>query len=140
LRAIPYVTPKGKTIYTVGFGVSRGGKHPVVLQPGSRLRVRGRLASSAKVYFGVTVRKPGGGFAGRFQTIRPATAFRGGEDFELTLELRDFQLDVSLEEMKDKLPSTPFHLVVANFWCHSLYKPAGLELSFVELIPPAADE
>ena len=140
LRAIPYVTRKGKTIYTVAFGVSRGGKHPVMLQPGSRLRVRGRLASTADVYFGVTVRRPSGGFAGRFQTIRPATAFRGGEDFELTLELREFQLDVSLEEMKDKLPSTPFHFVVANFWCHSLDEPAGLELSLVELIPPAADE
>ena len=124
----------------MGFGVSRGGKPPVVLQPGSRLRVRGRLASTANVYFGVTVRQPSGGFAGRFQTIRPAAAFRGGEDFELTLELREFQLDVSLEEMKDKLPSTPFHFVLESSWCHSLYKPAGLELSLVELIPPATDE
>ena len=140
LRAVPYSTVDGRTIYTVGFGVSRGGNAPIVLQPGSRLRVRGRLAASANLFFGVTVRHAGGGFAGRFQTIRPAASFQGGEDFELTLELREFRLDVSLEEMEDKLPSAPFHLVVETFWCHSLYEPAGLEISRVELIPPAADD
>jgi len=140
LRAVPYTTADGKTIYTLGFGVSRGDNPTIVLQPSSRIRVRGRLGSPAKVYFGVTVLHPGGGFAGRFQTVRPAASFRGGEDFELTLELREFQLDVSLEEMKDKLPSAPFQFVVETFWCHSLYKPVGLEVSRVELIPPAADE
>lgn len=139
LGAVPYTTARGETIYTVAFGVSRGGRPPVVLQPGSRLLVRGRVASTANVYFGVTVRQLSGGFAGRFQTIRPAAAFRGGEDFELTLALRDFQLDTSLEGMKDKLPSAPFHFVVESFWCHSLYEQIRLELSRVELLPPVAD-
>lgn len=139
LRSVPYVTPQGKTIYTVAFGVSRGGQRPVLLLPGSRLRVRGRLASATEVYFGVTVQRPGGGFAGRFQTVHSADSFRPGEEFEVLLELDDFRLDVSLEEMEDRLPGTPFQSIVESFWCHSLFTPAGLEISSVELIPPARD-
>ena len=140
LEAIPYTTPQGATIYTVGFGVSYGDKPPVILEPDSRVRVRGRIASTHNVYFGLTVRHAGGGFAGRFQTIRPAVEFPSGQDFELVLHLRDFRLDSSLDEMKDKLPDAPFGLVVEAIWCHTLDKQAGLELTEVELIPPAKDE
>ncbi len=140
LRAIPYTTPKGKTIYTATFGVSRGDKPPVKLQSDSRLRVRGRIASTQKVYFGVTVRHAGGEFAGRFQTIRPAVEFPGGQDFEIVLSLKDFQLDSSLMEMRNKLPSVPFDLAVESFWCHTLDKQAGLEVIDVELVPPSEDK
>ncbi|MHC4355224.1 MAG: ankyrin repeat domain-containing protein, partial [Planctomycetota bacterium] len=136
LRAIPYTTPQGKTIYTATFGVSHGDKPPVILQSASRLRVHGHIASTHKVYFGVTVRHAGGEFAGRFQTIRPAIEFQSGQDFEVVLQLRDFRLDPSLIEMEDKLPSTPFHLVVESIWCHTLDQQAGLEIVEVELLPP----
>ncbi|MBT3202168.1 MAG: FecR domain-containing protein [Phycisphaerales bacterium] len=137
LSAIPYTSPQGPTIYTVGFGLSRGDKPPVIVQSGSRLRVRGRVASAHKVYFGVTVRGSGGQFAGRFQTTRPASAFQDGRDFEVVLEFRDFQLDPSLREIKSRLAGDPFGLNVATFWCHTLDKQAGLELTEVELIPPS---
>jgi len=120
--------------------VSRGDKPPVILVPDSSLRVRGRIASTNKVYFGVTVRHAGGEFAGRFQTIRPAAEFPGGQDFEIVLSLRDFQLDSSLMEMRNKLPSVPFDLAVESFWCHSLDKQAGLEVIDVELVPPSEDK
>ena len=136
LGAIPYTTPQGKTIYTAGFAVSRGDKPPVTLQPASRFRVRGRVASTAKAYFGVTVRHPNGEFAGRFQTIRPAVEFPSGQEFEVILHLRDFRLDPSLAEMRNELPSVPFHLVVESIWCHTLYQQAGLEIAEVELLPP----
>ena len=135
LRAIPYTTPQGKTIYTAAFLVSRGDKPPVILRPASCLRVRGRIASTHKVYFGVTVRHANGEFAGRFQIIRPAVEFQGGQDFEVLLHLDDFQLDPSLDEMKNKLPSVPFDLVVESFWCHTLNEQAGLEIAEAELIP-----
>jgi len=140
LGAIPYTTPQGKTIYTAAFVVSRGDKPPVILVPDSSLRVRGRIASTNKVYFGVTVRHAGGEFAGRFQTIRPAAEFPGGQDFEIVLSLRDFQLDSSLMEMRNKLPSVPFDLAVESFWCHTLDKQAGLEVIDVELVPPSEDK
>ncbi len=135
LEAIPYTTEK-ITIYTATLGVSCGDKPPVILQPSSRLRVRGRMASTHKIYFGVTVRRAGGEFAGRFQTIRPAVEFPDGEEFEMILSLRDFRLDSSLDEMKDKLASVPFGLVVESIWCHTLDKQAGLEVTEVELISP----
>jgi hypothetical protein len=134
LGAIPWTTPLRKTIYTAAFGVSRGDKPPVILQPASRLRIRGHVASTHQVYFGVTVRHTGGEFAGRFQIIRPAVEFKSGQDFEVILHLRDFRLDSSLIEMKDKLPSAPFDLVVEAFWCHTLDKQAGLEVTEAELI------
>jgi len=136
LRAIPYTAPKGPTIYTVGLGLSYGDKPPVIVQPGSRLRVRGRVASAHKVYFGVTVRSPGGQFAGRFQTTRPASEFQSGRDFEVVLEFREFQLDPSLRKIKGRLAGSPFDLDVETIWCHTLDKQAGLELTKVELIPP----
>ncbi len=140
LEAIPYTTPREATIYTAGFGVSCGDKPPVILHPASRVRVRGRIASTHEVYFGVTIRHASGEFAGRFQTIRPAGEFPDGQDFEVVLHVRDFQLDPSLDEMKDKLPGAPFDLVVESIWCHTLDKQAGLEITEVELIPPAEDE
>jgi len=137
LRAVPYTLPQGRTIYTASFGVSRGDKPPVRIQPASRFRVRGRIASTANVYFGVTVRHPNGEFAGRFQTVRPAVEFPSGEDFEVILHLQDFRLDPSLADMRDELPIVPFHLVVESMWCHTLYQPAGLEIAEAELLPPA---
>jgi len=138
LRAIPFTTPRGMTIYTTGLGVSYGDKPPVTLQPASRLRVRGRVASPQKVYFGITVRKANGAFAGRFQTTRSADEFRNGRDFEVTLHFREFRLDPSLASSKQELPSDPFHLVVETIWCHTLDKQAGLDITEVELIPPTA--
>jgi len=140
LRAVPYTTHLGKTIYTASFGVSHGDKPPVILQPASRFRVRGHIASTHKVWFGVTVRHPNGEFAGNFQTIRPAVEFPSGQDFEVTVHLRDFRLDPSLAEMRNELPGAPFHLVVESMWCHTLDEPAGLEIAEVELLPPAEDE
>jgi ferric-dicitrate binding protein FerR (iron transport regulator) len=135
LAAIPYTTPSGKTIYTVGLGVSRGDMTPVNLRPGSRLQVRGRVRSPQKVYVGVTVRDADGAFAGRFQVTRPAEAFSPGQDFDLVLQLGDFKLDPSLKSVKNKLPGTPFNLLVETIWCHTLDKQAGLEILSVELIP-----
>ena len=136
LAAVPLTVPQGLTIYTAALGVSRGDTQPVVLQPGCRMRVRGHISSAHKVYFGITVMYPGGGFAGRFDTIRPASDFAAGADFEVVLDLRDFRLDPSLGEIKGKLPDTPFHLVVETMWCHTLDQASGLELTEVELLPP----
>jgi len=137
LEAIPYTMPQGFTIYAAALGVSRGDTPPVILQPGCRLRARGHMASSHEVYFGVTVMYAGGGFAGKFQTMRPAVEFPGGEDFEVLLDLRDFGLDPSLGEIKDKLPRTAFHLVLESVWCHTLDQPSGLEITEMEVLSAA---
>ena len=139
LRAVPYTTRLGHTIYTASFEVSWGDQPPVILGQGSRLRVCGSLESAHEMYFGVTVRHPNGEFAGNFQATKPAEAFQAGHDFELTLALGELRLDPSLLQIKDKLPSDPYGLVVESFWCHTLSNPAGLAIAEVELIPPTQD-
>ncbi len=140
LATIPYTSPEGKTIYTAGFGPSHGDRPSVIVQVGSRLRVRGRIESACKVYFGVTVRRPGGEFAGRFQTTKPPNEFQGGQEFEIVVPFSEFHLDPSLRTMKGRLASTPFALNIESFWCHSLGKQAGLELIELELIPSSREE
>ena len=136
LGTIPLTIPQGPTIYVAVLGISRGDTPPVILQPGCRFSVQGHMASTHEAYFGVTVRYAGGGFAGRFQTIRPAVEFPSGQDFEILLDLRDFRLDPSLGKIKDKLPSAPFHCVVESIWCHTIDQQSGLEIAEVELLPP----
>ena len=140
LGAIPYVvtTSSGKalTLYSTGFGVSRGDNAPVVLRPDSILRMRGRVTSTHPMYFGVTLRHPSGESAGKFETIKPATEFQAGQDFEVVLSFRDFRLVPTLKPLKDELPSTPFGLVVESFWCHTLNQNAGLQITEVELLVP----
>ncbi len=138
LGAIAFNTPEGTVIHTATFCTIFHDKAPVVLKPDSHFKIRGRVALSNPVYFGVTVRNTDGGFGGRFQIVLPAAAFPSGEDFELDLQLRDFRLDAGLIEMKNKLASHPFNLVVESFWCHTLDKQAGLAVIEAELITPPA--
>ena len=138
-KAISIKIAEAQTIFVVPFGVSDNDKPPLVLLPGSRFRARGRIATVHPVYLGITINHPNGDFAGRFQTVCPADEFQSGEDFELTVELRDFQLDPSLAGMKDQLPSDPFHFVVRSAWFHTLDKHSGLEIAELELLPPAED-
>lgn len=136
-EAMPIKISEEQTIYVVSFGVSEGDNPPVVLLPDSHLRVRGHIATAAPVRFGISINHPNGDFAGRFQNVCPADEFQGGGGFEFTLALQDLQLEPSLAEIRDTLPSAPFHFVVESVWFHSLDKQAGLEIGEVELIPPS---
>jgi len=139
-KASPLEIPKGPTIDVVSFGLLEDDHPPVVLLPDSCLSVTGRLLVPHPVYFGVTVRHPNGDFAGRFVTMRPADEFQSGKDFQVTLDYQDFQLDRSLADMKDKLPSTPFHFVVESIWFTTLENAAGLEITELRLVPPTQEE
>ena len=133
-KTTPIKSPDGRTIHVAGFEVSGDDKPPVVLLPESRLSVSGRLATKCPVYFGITINHPNGDFAGRFQTVRPADTFRNGEDFTVTLDLQDFQLEPSLAGMKDKLPSEPFHFVVESIWSTALAWPCWTRISLTRLL------
>ena len=139
LKIVPYTLPsknhlRQKTIYTLGIPVSVCDQPPVVLQPESKVRVRGKIESSHPIYFGLTLSLPDGDFAGRFQIRRPALEFKSGEPFEVVLDLNDYQLDPSLAQWAESLPKSPYGLIVKNVWCHTLWDPAGLEVSEIELM------
>ncbi|MCP4505049.1 MAG: FecR domain-containing protein, partial [Fuerstiella sp.] len=111
LSTVPYTTEWGKIIYTAGFAVSRGDNPPVVLGADSTVRVRGFISSPHAVWFGVTVRHANGDFSGRFQTVQPAEHFTGNDEFEVVLQLYEFDLDPMLNHMKAELSDTPFDLI-----------------------------
>ncbi len=133
LKAVPYTTEFGLTIYTAACEVSTGDNPPVVLHADSEVRVQGLLETAHYVFIGVTVRTLDGEFAGRFQTIRPAEEFHSGESFDVSLKIRDFTADPSLKGMRSQLPTVPFNLVVESVWCHTLKDPAGLELTHIDI-------
>ena len=139
LKIVPYTLPsknhlRQKTIYTLGIPVSVCDQPPVVLQPESKVRVRGKIESSRPIYFGLTLSLPDGDFAGRFQIRRPSEEFKSGEPFEIVLDLNDYQLDPSLAQWAESLPKSPYGLIVKNVWCHTLWDPAGLQVSEIELM------
>jgi len=59
------------------------------------------------------------------------------EPFEVVLNLSDYHLDPSLSKWSDSLPKTPYGLIVKEVWCHTLWDPAGLQVSEIELMTPA---
>jgi hypothetical protein len=139
LKIVPYTLPsknhlRQKTIHTLGMPVSVCDQPPVVLQPESKVRVRGKIASSHRIWFGMTLSRENGDFAGRFQTMLAAEEFKSGELFEVVLDLNDYQLDPSLAQWSESLPKSPHGLIVKNVWCHTLWDPAGLQVSEIELM------
>ena len=141
LKTVPYTLPaktdrKQRTIYNLSMSVSQGDHPPVVLQPETKIRVRGKVASSHRIWFGMTLRRENGDFAGRIQTILPAEEFQSGEPFEVVLNLSDYHLDPSLAKWAEHLPKTPYGLIVKGVWCHTLWDPAGLQVSEMALMTP----
>tara|TARA_Y100000588_G_scaffold135185_1_gene148637 strand:- start:4036 stop:5394 length:1359 start_codon:yes stop_codon:yes gene_type:complete len=142
LKAVPYTLPakndpKRRTLYTLGMPVSRGDHPPVVLQPETKIRVRGKVASSHAIWFGMTLSRENGDFAGRFQIRLPAEEFKSGEPFEVVLNLSDYELDPSLAKWAESLPKAPYGLIVKDIWCHTLWDPAGLQVSEIALTTPS---
>jgi hypothetical protein len=141
LKTVPYTLPaktdrKQRTIYNLSMPVSQGDHPPVVLQPETKIRVRGKIASSHPIWFGMTLSRQNGDFAGRFQIRRPAEEFRSGEPFEVVLNLSDYELDPSLAKWAESLPDNPYGLIVKDIWCHTLWDPAGLQVAEMALTTP----
>lgn len=134
LWAIPYVTEQKKTIFTTSVPIPRS-RTPVILKSDSQVRVRGRLWKRSRVWVGLTLWQPNGDFAGRFQVVLPADKFALKEEFELRLPLGEFELDPSLNHLRDKLPTQPAGLVVGSMWCHTLYNQAKLGVSHFSVEP-----
>ena len=141
LRAIPYtisakLDKQQRTIYTISTRVSQKDSPSVILKPGSRIRVQGKMDTPHAIWFGVTLRRPNGDFAGHFQIIEPAERFQPGETFDVTLNPEEYHLDPSLKKWAAGLAKTPFDLKVGSVWCHSLWDSVGLQVSKMEILAP----
>ena len=141
LKTVPYTLPakddqKQRTIHTLSMPVSQGDQPTVILQSETKIRVRGKIATSHAIWFGITVVRENGDFAGRFQIRRPAMEFQSGEPFEVVFSLADYKLDPSLAKWAESLAKTPHGLILKGVWCHTLWDPAGLQVSEIELMTP----
>ena len=141
LKAIPYtldakIDTKQRTIYTISMSASRKDSPSVILKPGSRIRVQGKMDTPHAIWFGVTLRSSDGDFAGHFQIIVPAERFQPGETFDVTLNPEEYHLDPSLKKWAAGLAKNPFDLKVGGIWCHSLWDSVGLQVSKMEILAP----
>lgn len=141
LRAVPYshVSPEGQamTLYSAALRVSGGDDTPVIPDSHARIRIQGRLATAHDLVFGVTVRRSDGEFAGNFFTIKPTPTFGAGGDFEVLLDLGEFQPTPPLIAQKGEPAGVPVGAVLDWFWCNSLADPVGLEILEVEILSPS---
>ena len=124
------------TLYVVALSVSRSRSIPVVLTPGGKLRIRGRIESTGDVYFGFTTRHIRGGFAGKFLVQRHFEVVQEtGESLDIELRLEDFrpQEQELIEKFPEKFPDSPIGLELLDWWCCTINEDAGLEITHVEL-------
>lgn len=142
LKAIPLVPPGAPhvTLHLAGISVDRADGSPVVIEPGSRFLVKGRLQNDAAVHFGIRVAHPNGEFAGMFrgdlQDKQPQTQRNESGEFEEVYELTNFSVDPAVWDKRNELEPRPDGLVLTGVWAFTHTKsPAGLELTQVELLP-----
>ncbi|MBC8217164.1 MAG: FecR domain-containing protein [Planctomycetes bacterium] len=124
------------TLHIVSLSVSRNRPTPVLLTSGTRLRIRGRIESPGKVYFGLTTRHVKGGFAGKFLVERNFEDVQeGGKLLDIELNLEDFrpQEEELTEKQPELFPASPVGLELFDWWCCTVNEDAGLIITHVEL-------
>ncbi|MAR09561.1 MAG: hypothetical protein CL681_06265 [Blastopirellula sp.] len=143
LKAIPLIPPDAPhvTLYLAGLSVDRSESSPVVLLPGSKFVVRGKLRSEARVHFGIRVTYPNGEFAGMFRgdlhNKQPLAAKDENGRFEEVYSLQHFTVDPAVRDRQDELAAKPDGLVLGGVWAFThTGRPSGLEVTEVELISP----
>jgi FecR protein len=139
LKAIPFVPQENTsvTLDMLGLAAKRADNAPIVVMPGSRFVMRGRMTTAADVYFGIRVVRPNGEFAGKFRCRRLATNFQNDSPFEAVFPLDEFGLDPCVWDRKDDLASKPDGLVVTGVWSFThAGGHTGLQITEVELISP----
>ncbi len=147
LKAIPLIPPKNpeSKLYLAGFSLERGDSPPVILLPGSTVVVRGRLASQARVHFGIRVMYPNGEFAGMFRgdlsEKQPLSVHDDSGLFEEVYSLQNFTIDPVVRDQKSELATRPDNLILDGVWAFTnTGGPSGLEIIEVEVIPPQVQE
>jgi hypothetical protein len=147
VKAIPLIPPgyPHVTLYLAGLSVHRSDGSPVVVLPGSKFVVSGRLRSATNVHFGIRVMYPNGEFAGMFRgdlhQKQPLAAVDGGGRFVEFYDLRQFTIDPAVYDRRDELAASPDGLVLDGVWAFTHKDgPSGLEIIEVELVPPDENE
>jgi hypothetical protein len=117
-------------LYAAALSVLGTSEHPVLIEEGARLLVRGRTGKSARVRFGFSTQKMRGVFSGKFEIdVQPEGLGPAGETWEVKLPLANFRA------LDPRLRSTPAGLELKTVYALTIEEDAGLEINHVELIP-----
>ena len=132
LRAAPYLVtcgrPKPLLVYMTAFAVASSDSPPVLLSPGGRFRIRGRMESTGALIFGLTLHYPKAGFAGKYSTARRiAVSEERGGLFDIELRLEEFKPEEA------RFPAVPINLELVDCWCLTVHEDRGLRIGDVAL-------
>ncbi len=126
---------KPVALHLMAIAVSRCPAPPVVLVPGGRFRILGRLETTGDLYFSLTTRHVKGGFAGKYVAMHRFDHRReaGGRlDLELPIE--------AFRPQEKEFPDSPLGQELVDWCCFTYNVDTGLGLAAVELLPPAGPE
>ncbi len=122
-------------IFVASFDVARCGCPPVRLVEGATFQVLGRIGSLEDVHLGLTMTRPEGGFGGKFETIVKAD--------DLTIRDGTFEIEIPLDAFWPRYPKisqSPIGLELEDCYVFTVDVEATLEVTRVELLPPAEAE
>jgi hypothetical protein len=130
LGAGPLLTSKKTTIYAANFSVQCSGSPPVLIEGGSRVRIRGTTWTDSPVYFGITTQRIKGGFFGKYIAKIGAGALgQAGEPWQIEVPLSKFK------PKTEHLPDLPIGMELTDIWVFSPEESAELEIHRVEFLP-----
>jgi len=130
LGAGPLLTAKKTTIYAANFSVQCSGSPPVLIEGGSRVRIRGTTRTDSPVYFGITTQRIKGGFFGKYIAKIGAGALgQAGEPWQIEVPLSKFK------PKTEHLPDLPLGMELTDIWVFSPEESTELEIHRVEFLP-----
>ena len=129
LNTTPLLIGKNKTIYAANFSVRSSGSPPVMIEKGSRFRIRLTTKTADPVYVGITTKKHRGGFFGKYtEKVEGDQLGQAGKTRVIEIPVSDFvPLDKSLS------PSS-VGTELTDIWVVSPKDCAELEIHEVEFV------
>jgi len=95
------------------FSVLTGESPPVILEARSMFHIRGRTKFVEELHFGITTQYSKGGFAGKFEAVKPAGISDDPKGwFDIELSLHDFKSN------QPELFPSPNGLEIKEFWIY----------------------
>jgi hypothetical protein len=135
LGATPLLIAKKTTIFVANFSVQSSSSPPVLIENGSRVRIRGTTRAEGPIYFGITTQRIKGVFFGKYTAkIEPGTLGQAGEPW---------QVEVPLSQFKPKarhLPGSPAGMELTDIWIVSREENAELEIHSVKFLPREVEQ
>ena len=133
LGAIPLLIGKKTTIFVASFSVQCSSSPPVLIESGSRVRIRGTTRTEGPVYFGITTQRIKGVFFGKYTAKVGAGALgQAGEPWQVEVPLSQFKPEAK------HLPDSPAGMELADIWIVSPEENAALEIHSVKFLPREA--